>query len=169
MITRRSALALTAASMLVPALGPTVAFGAEGQMHDVNKLMAPKGFADHPLGPKDAKVTVIEYASPTCPHCAAFHKNTYESFRTQYVESGKVQFILRPFIRHIFDAVVFMLADAAGAHNWHKVVDTYFNTFDTWTQAAAPRDAMLAMPSALRGDPGRLREVFTNLVGNTGK
>ncbi len=52
---------------------------------------------DLAMGPADAKVTVIEYASLTCPHCAKFHKEVYPGFKTKYVDTGKVRFIYRDF------------------------------------------------------------------------
>ena len=46
---------------------------------------------------KDAKVTIIEYASMTCPHCAAFHAKTWPALKKKYIDTGKVRFILREF------------------------------------------------------------------------
>jgi len=47
------------------------------------------------MGSEDAPVTVIEYASFTCPHCATFHKNVFPSLRKDYIDTGKVRFIYR--------------------------------------------------------------------------
>lgn len=49
------------------------------------------------LGQADAPVTLIEYASTTCPHCAAFHALFWDSFKTEYVDTGKVRFVFREF------------------------------------------------------------------------
>ncbi|MEQ1771632.1 MAG: thioredoxin domain-containing protein [Devosia sp.] len=89
------------------------AFAAEGDMVDINALMAPDGVPDHAKGNADAKVTLIEYASPTCPHCAAFSNDVLPAFEAAYVETGKVRFILRPFARNTIDAAIFLLAEAA--------------------------------------------------------
>ncbi len=53
------------------------------------------GIVEMTMGPADAKVTVIEYASFTCPHCATFHEGTLKKMKADYVETGKVQFIYR--------------------------------------------------------------------------
>ena len=53
--------------------------------------------AEGSLGNEKAPVTVIEYASLTCPHCADFADNTFEAFKKKYVDSGKVHFIFRDF------------------------------------------------------------------------
>jgi protein-disulfide isomerase len=58
-------------------------------------------------------VTFIEYASPTCPHCALFANTVLEPFKEKYVKTGKVKFILMPFARNTMDAAIFMLAEAA--------------------------------------------------------
>lgn len=140
--TRRDALVLTAAASAGSLVGFRPAFAAEGDMHDQQALMQPDGFEDRPLGPADAPVTVIEYASPTCPHCATFHNNTYPQFKQQYIDTGDVQFLLRPFLRNVLDAVVFMLA-ATSDEQYHAIIATYFETQQQWATSETPRDAML--------------------------
>ena len=46
---------------------------------------------------KDAPVTIIEYASMTCPHCARFHETTFPELKKRYIDTGKVRFIFREF------------------------------------------------------------------------
>lgn len=142
-LTRRSALSLTAAAATMGFAGLPQALAADGDTHNVADLMNVTGVPDRPLGDPDAPVTVIEYASPTCPHCARFHNEVYPEFKELYIDTGKVQFVLRPFVRNVLDAVVFMLAEAAGEDAYHSVVDTYFDTYDTWAASSAPRDAIL--------------------------
>ena len=47
------------------------------------------------LGPEDASVTVMEYASFTCPHCANFHKGPFKQLKADYIDTGKVRFVYR--------------------------------------------------------------------------
>lgn len=49
------------------------------------------------LGQADAPVTLIEYASTTCPHCAAFHALMWEELKTNYIDTGRVRFVFREF------------------------------------------------------------------------
>ena len=104
---------------------------------------------DHPLGDVNSKVTLIEYLSPTCPHCKAFLDDTYPALKAEYIDTNKIQFIPRPFIRNVLDAVVFMLAEAAGEAKYHEVVDTYFKTQATWAVSQTPADAMFAIAQQL--------------------
>ena len=113
-LTRRETLALAGAASAASFAGlPGAAFAAEGEMHDLLKLMAPMPVPDKVLGNPDAKVTMIEYAMPTCPHCARFSNDVRVPFEDKYVKTGLVKFILRPFIRSTLDVAVFMLAEAA--------------------------------------------------------
>ena len=155
-ITRRNALVLTAAATGAGLSGISPAFAAEGDMHDMGQLMRPDGWTDIAiLGRADAKATVIEYSSPTCPHCANFHNNTYAEFKQHFVDSGKSRFILRPFMRNVLDAVVFMVAVAAGEDHFHSVIKAYFETQDDWSRSDRPRDALLAVAVQLGFDEER--------------
>ena len=155
MANRRNLLIGSSAAVALAATGTSLSFlfgatGALAQQFDVAKLMAPAGgVADHPQGPADAKVTVIEYLSPTCPHCKAFHDTVYPQLKTEYIDTNKIQFIGRPFMRNVLDAVVFMLAEAAGEAKYHDVIDTYFKTQDQWLTSNAPNDALFAVAQQL--------------------
>jgi protein-disulfide isomerase len=93
------------------------------------------------LGPADAKVTVIEYGSPTCPGCKFWHDTFLEEMKRDYIASGKVKFIFREFAVHgAIDAAIFSLARCAGKDDYFKVLDEAF---------ASQREIVL---SAQRGD-----------------
>lgn len=155
MANRRNILIGTGAAVVAAAAGTGVSFifgstAALAQQFDAAKLLAPAGgVADHVIGNKDAKVTVIEYLSPTCPHCKTFHETVYPQLKAEYIDTNKIQFIPRPFVRNVLDAVVFMLAEAAGAEKYHEVVDTYFRTQNDWVTSPTPADAMFAIAQQL--------------------
>lgn len=162
-ITRRETLILGSAATALCLAGITPAAAAEGDMVDTAKLMVPAGgIEDHVLGDEAATVTVIEYASPTCPHCANFHNNIYPSFKTEYIDTGKIKFILRPFVRNVLDAAVFMLADAAGPEGYHNVIETYFRTMETWASSQTPRDAILKIAIELGFTQESFEAALTN-------
>ena len=162
-INRRDTIVLlTAASALAMSGG---AHAAEGDMHDVAKLMAApatNGVPEHTLGSETAPVTLIEYASATCPHCAAFSNEVLPAFITQYVDTGKVKLIIRPFLRNVLDAVVFMLADAGGSENYFNILETFFRTQSTWAVAEKPRDAILAVAKQLGFTDESFDKALTN-------
>jgi len=161
--TRRDTLMLAAAASALSLCGVATANAAEGDMIAVDKLMAPAGgYVDHTEGSKSAPVTVIEYASPTCPHCAAFSNDVLPAFRESYVDTGKVLLVTRPFMRNVLDAAVFMLADAAGPENYHNVLSTFFKTQVTWAASDKPRDAILEVAKQL----GFTQETFDAALTN---
>ena len=159
--TRRDTMILAASAAIASASGLTPALAQEGTTKDVAAL-ANVALPDRPVGSETAPVTVIEYASPTCPHCAAFHNNVYPAFKTEYIDTGKVRFILRPFVRNVLDAVVFMLAEAAGEEMYHEILATYFRTQDQWGVSDKPRDALLAIAKQLGFTDQSFESALTN-------
>ena len=103
LITRRafaaalSLTALTSRAMAVPAAVVT----------------KPQALADMALGPADAKVTIVEYAAPTCPHCARFNKDVFPRIKSEYVASGKVRYVFRDFPLDQIHPQARQLAEAA--------------------------------------------------------
>jgi len=113
-LTRRETLTLGALLGLGAAAGlPTLALAKDGDTVDQLKLMAPMAIPDKVLGDPNAKVTMIEYLSPTCPHCARVANDVIPAFKDKYVKTGKVKLVFRPFARNTLDAGIFLLAEAA--------------------------------------------------------
>ena len=84
------------------------------------------------LGNEKAAVTVIEYASMTCPHCAHFSTTTFPEFQKRYIDTGKVRFIFREFPLDALAAAGFMLARCAGKDKFMPVVETLFAKQPEW-------------------------------------
>jgi len=101
-----------------------------------------EALADKVLGNPDAPITIIEYSSLTCPHCASFHKNTLPELRKQYLETGKAKLIYRDFP---FDGAALrasMLARCSGDGRFFGFLDVLFKTQETWARAADPMKAL---------------------------
>lgn len=100
------------------------------------------GPADMSLGRSDAKVTVIEYASVTCSHCADWHATVWPAFKARYVDTGKVRFVLRELTTEpvAWSNGGFLVARCAGKANYFKVIDALFDgqakLFETGDYAA---------------------------------
>ncbi|MDQ4062018.1 MAG: DsbA family protein [Pseudomonadota bacterium] len=77
---------------------------------NVTELMAPGMLPERALGDPKAPVTIVEYASMTCSHCATFHVNTYPAMRERYITPGRVRYVLREFPLDPLAAAAFMLA-----------------------------------------------------------
>ncbi len=146
--TRRETLTLAAAATVAGAAGfPSLALAKDGDTIDQLKLMAPNGIPDKVDGDPAAKVTFIEYASPTCPHCALFSNTVLEPFKEKYVKTGKVKFILRPFARNTMDAAIFMLAEAAAQSVDAQSAPSTDASASSEAQASAPAPADPNNPS----------------------
>jgi protein-disulfide isomerase len=95
----------------------------------------PVSLPDMALGPRDASVTITEFASMTCPHCAAFNENVFPKIKSEYIDTGKVRYVFREFPLDIKAAAGSMLArciakDDAG--KYFAVVDMLFRQQNDW-------------------------------------
>jgi protein-disulfide isomerase len=84
------------------------------------------------LGSEKAPVTIIEYASMTCPHCAHFSATTFPELQKRYIDTGKVRFIFREFPLDALAAAGFMLARCAGKDKFMPIVETLFAKQADW-------------------------------------
>src|SRR6478752_4130741 len=99
------------------------------------ELMKPDALPDMTIGDAKAPVTVIEYASMTCPHCAHFEETTFPELKKRYIDTGKVRFIFREFPLDNLAAAAFMLARCSGQSDKDKyfaLVDTLFRQQRQW-------------------------------------
>jgi protein-disulfide isomerase len=143
MITRRQALQLlgsVAATALLATSLPALA-----QEASVEELSKAGPLGDVAQGPEDAKVTIIEYASLTCSHCAAFHQQTYPELKKRYIDTGKVRYILREFPLDPLATAGFMLARCEGEAKYYPIVDLLFTHQRSWAFTEKPLDALRQM------------------------
>jgi protein-disulfide isomerase len=109
----------------------------------IDQLMAPGPLPDIVEGSPAAAITIIEYASMTCSHCAAFHEETWPLLKAKYVDSGKAKFILREFPLDPLTAAGFMLARCAGPDKRGALIDRLFAQQKNWAFVDKPVDALL--------------------------
>jgi protein-disulfide isomerase len=135
-ITRRAftaALSLTALSLLA-GLSP-LRLITDAMAQGASDVAKPVSLPDMALGPRDASVTITEFASMTCPHCAAFNENVFPKIKSEYIDTGKVRYVFREFPLDIKAAAGSMLArciakDDAG--KYFAVVDMLFRQQNDW-------------------------------------
>lgn len=102
---------------------------------DLAKLNEPPASGEMALGPENAKVTVIEYASASCPHCAEFYKTTFQDLKKDYIDTGKIRFVFREFPHNDAGLAAFMIARCAPKERYFPLIDTFFETQETWLKA----------------------------------
>ena len=104
--------------------------------------MAPGPLPDLWQGSANAPITMIEYASMTCPHCAAFEADTYPVLKSKYIDTGKVRFVLREFPFDPYATAAFMLARCAGPDKREAMVELLFAQQKNWAYADKPLEGL---------------------------
>ena len=97
---------------------------------------------DLALGKDDAPVTIIEYASLTCPHCAQFHEQSLPKLKQEYIETGKVRLIFRDFPLDGLAARAAMMARCSGPDRYYGFLDVLFRQQKSWATSPKPLDAL---------------------------
>ena len=98
--------------------------------------------ADFGLGPKNAKVVIVEYASLTCGHCSEFHTLVLPELKREFIKTGKVRYIYRDFPLGRFALGAAMVARCAGKDNFFGFIDTFYRVQPQWAEAADPISAL---------------------------
>jgi protein-disulfide isomerase len=135
-ITRRAftaALSLTGLAALV-GFSPLRLIG-QAMAQSAADVAKPVSLPDMALGPANASVTITEFASMTCPHCAAFNAEVFPKIKSAYIDTGKIRYIFREFPLDIKAAAGSMLArciakDDAG--KYFAVIDMLFKQQNDW-------------------------------------
>ncbi|MEL7049352.1 MAG: thioredoxin domain-containing protein, partial [Pseudomonadota bacterium] len=130
---RRQLMLGSAALTLAGFAGLTVgARQAAAQSVPVAELSRSGGLADIVLGPDDAAVTIIEYASLSCGHCKRFHETVYPELKKKYVDTGKARFIYRDFPLDNRAAAAAMLSRCIGDDKTYSMISVLFEQQEDW-------------------------------------
>ena len=128
------------------------------------ELMKPEALPDMAMGKADAPVTIVEYASMTCPHCAHFQETTFPELKKRYIDTGKVHYILREFPLDPLAAAAFMLARCAGkddSSRYFAMVDTLFRQQSEWA-VQKPIPPLLAIAKQAGFTEASFKECLAN-------
>ena len=105
---------------------------------DIDTSMIP----EMSLGNPEAAVTVIEYASYTCPHCARFHAETFKKLKADYIDTGKIHFIYREvyFDRYGLWAAIVARCGEGAESRYFGIADMIYSEQSTWARQENPAD-----------------------------
>lgn len=158
----RSAVAAFALTLAAPAVMAQEAAPAPAETAPAQTL------SDIPQGAEDAPVTIVEYASFTCGHCANFHSESYPKLKAEYIDTGKVKFIQRDVY---FDQVGLwagILARCGGDDKYYAVADMLFDEQKTWI-AGGSGDEIAANLRKIGLKAGMTEEQMTACWNDTAK
>jgi protein-disulfide isomerase len=131
---RRDALAALALTLAAP-------FGI-ARAQDATTAAAAPVIPEMSVGSPDAKVTITEYASYTCPHCQHFHETVFKSLKTDYIDTGKVRFNFREVYFDKFGLWAAMLARCGGEMRYFGISDILYDTQKDWLGAGDPAEVI---------------------------
>jgi protein-disulfide isomerase len=118
-------------------------------------------FGELSMGNPDAPVTMIEYASLTCSHCAYFHNNVLPELKTRYIETGQVRLVFRNYILNQFDLYASMISRCAGPERAFGMMTLFYNRQAQWMN-----DDIVANLAALARRAGLNRAAFDMCLQN---
>src|SRR5246500_4913893 len=118
---------------------------------------------DRILGNPDAPITIIEYASLTCPHCAHFANDVLPELKKKWIDSGKVKLVLRDYPLDEPALRAAMIARCAPPDRYYAYIDTFFGAQEKWVTARDYRDALARLVKL----GGMSKDEFDNCLKNT--
>jgi protein-disulfide isomerase len=150
MIDRRNLLSLVAAGLVLPAVARAA---------DPDPL-----FADRAIGSPDAKNTIIEYFSLTCPHCAAFSRDVFPKVKTQLIDTGKVRYVFRDYPLDQLALTAAMVARALPPDRYEPFISALFASQDRWAYARGVNNTEELWKTAALA--GMSRQTFDAAIAN---
>ena len=97
---------------------------------------------DYSLGPKDAKIVLIEYASLTCSHCAQFHTQVLPGLKKEFIDTGKIRYIYRDFPLDRLALGAAMIGQCSGRDTFFGFIETFYGSQSNWARASNPAQAL---------------------------
>jgi protein-disulfide isomerase len=118
---------------------------------------------DRILGNPDAPITIVEYASLTCPHCAHFTNDVLPELKKKWIDTGKAKLVLRDYPLDEPALRAAMIARCAPPDRFYAYTDMFFGAQDKWVTARDYRDALARLVKL----GGMSRDEFDNCLKNT--
>ncbi len=153
-----SSAALLAFGSVGLAAHPAAAQGA----YDAAEMAKAGALPDMALGKPDAPITVIEYSSMTCGHCANFHKTVFPYLKEKYIDAGTVYFIHREFPLDPLAAAVSMLVRCAPKEKYFDMLSMFFEQQSNWIRTDNPVDALSKLSRQVGYTPESFKACLTD-------
>ena len=159
-VTRRGALQLLGGSGLAGAFcqGSGAALAADPEPEPEGAGRA----ADPSLGDPDAGITVIEYFSFSCSHCARFHREVFPAIRERYLETGRVRFVLRDFPLNLVALKAAQAAWCGGRERYFELVDALWAEWQSWIDLEVPDPELVRIVAARGLAPEKVEACLTD-------
>jgi len=127
-----------------------------------DELLRAGPLGDRALGNPNAPIVVIEYASLTCPHCRNFHANVFPEVKRQYIDTGKVRYIVRefPIGRSAGNAAI--INRCAPPEEYFSLLDAFLSRQSEWVSQEVRLDAIYGVAKS----SGMSRETFDKCLSN---
>ena len=124
-----------------------LAFVVAGPSPDARAEIVPleEALAEMSIGSTDAPVVMHEFASLTCPHCAAFHTETLPKIKAAYVDTGKVRIIYHDFPLGDLALAATMLARCSGEDRYFSFLNILYASQQAWSRAESPMQALIGI------------------------
>ena len=130
---RREFLLSGVAALALASLMPHAGFAQDADLPEVAELV---------LGDPEASVTVIEYASYTCPHCATFHDAVFKPLKRDYIDTGKIRFIYREVFFDRYGLWAAMVARCGGEMRYFGIQDLLYKGQSDWAASDNPNEVV---------------------------
>ena len=133
---RRTLIVLGASMIAAPAFAQDESAPANAKPEEAGEIK------DFTIGSKDAPIEIVEYASYTCTHCAAFHANVYPQLKKDYIDTGKVRLALREVYFDRYGLWAAMVARCGGEMRYFGISDLLFDKQNDWATSQDPVEAV---------------------------
>ncbi|MFC3612184.1 DsbA family protein [Lutimaribacter marinistellae] len=135
-----AAVALAAGAYWLTGSNPNLPNPLVGQAHAQEAEVDTSTIIEMVQGAEDAPVTLIEYASFTCPHCASFHAGPYKQLKEDFIDTGKVKFVFREVYFDRYGLWASMVARCAGPDKFFGMTDLIMKGQQDWARAGGPSE-----------------------------
>ena len=144
------------------AIGPAPPIDKATYMPPQAELMAAGPLGDRVLGNPNAPITVIEYVSLTCPHCANFQKTLFPRVKKEFIDTGKVRFIVREFPIGHTSGTAAIVNRCAPEDKYFFLLNQFLTRQPEWVSQEVRPDAIFSVAKA----SGMTRETFDKCLSN---